>query len=241
MTQFCALCVAVLVIPASVALAVGHTDGSASAPSNVTRLVTHVPEATLDKVGAGQVLGQGSFPVSKLKGAPLRSGGKPELLATIFAWCPHCAANSWGLAVALSRFGKLSDLRIIDTGILFGQFNHSHGLSFFGADHSSPYPSFVPVILQDVKGHTLETPTAKEQNAVNAFDPQGTPAIDVGGRWGFVNAGYSPAILAGKNWSQIAALKRFARPSTERAIALFACARLAAICDQFLPARIAGE
>jgi hypothetical protein len=40
---------------------------------------------------------------------------------------------------------------------------------------------------------------------------------------------------------QIAALKRFARPSTERAIALFACARLAAICDQFLPARIAGE
>jgi hypothetical protein len=160
----------------------------------------------------------------------VRSAGKPELLATIFSWCPHCAANSWSLAVALSRFGTLSGARIIDTGTLYPQWHHTHGFSFFRAHFKSRYLSFLPVILQDVKGRPLQSETASEQKAISSFDPNGAPAIDVGGRWGFVGSGYSPAVLTGKSWSQIAS--RLAKPATVTAKSIDGLANLfsAAIC-----------
>ena len=206
------------------------SDGSLPAPASVTRLVTHVPAGTLDKVGAGPIPSDSSFAVSKLRGAALRSAGKPELLATVFSWCPHCAANSWSLAVALSRFGTLSGVRIIDTGTLYPQWHHTHGLSFFRAHFKSRYLSFLPVVLQDVKGSPVQNETASEQKAISSFDPNGTPAIDVGGRWGFVGSGYSPAVLSGKNWSQIAS--RLAKPDTVTAKSIDGLANLfsSAIC-----------
>jgi hypothetical protein len=186
-------------------------DGSTPAPSKITRLVTHVPASTLDAVGAGKLLGQNAFGVTKLTGAPLTSGGKPELLTWVLNWCPHCAVDSWALAIALSRFGKLSGLREIDSGILYGTkfhgrppFPHTKGLSFFRAKYSSAYLTFVPVVLQDVAARVLEKPTAAQQTVVNAFDPGGgVPMVDVGGAYGFVGSGFSPGALAGKSWSQI--------------------------------------
>jgi hypothetical protein len=174
--------------------------------------VTHVPVSTLNKVGAGKLFGQSAFTVTKLSGSPLMRGGKPELLTFVLAWCPHCAADSWGLAIALSRFGKLSGLRTIDTGTLFGTkfhgnpaFPHTQGLSFFGAGYHSPYLSFVSVVLQDVGAHNLQMPTHTEQNAINAFDPHGEiPVVDAGGAYGSVGSAFSPGILAHKTWSQIA-------------------------------------
>jgi hypothetical protein len=213
------------------AVAATSGDGSRPAPTQVARLVTDVPVTTLDRVGAGQVLGQSGFPVTKLHGALLKLAGKPELLTTIFSWCPHCAANSWSLAVALSRFGTLSGLRIIDTGTLYPQFHHTAGLSFLSARLKSPYVAFVPVILQDVNGHNLESETPAEKQAIQPFDPSGTPAIDVGGRWGFTSSGYSPAVLSGKTWSEIAA--RLAHGKTPVAKSVDGLANLftAAICQ----------
>jgi hypothetical protein len=132
--------------------------------------------------------------------------------------------------VALSRFGTLSGLRIIDTGTFYPQWHHTHGLSFFRAHFKSRYLSFVPVVLQDVSGHSLQSETPSEQQAISAFDSNGTPAIDIGGRWGFVGSGYSPGALAGESWSQIAS--RLAKSSTATGESVDGLANLfsAAIC-----------
>jgi hypothetical protein len=132
--------------------------------------------------------------------------------------------------VALSRFGTLSGVRLIDTGTLYPQWHHTHGLSFFHAHFKSRYLDFRPVVLQDVKGHPLQSETASQQKAISSFDPNGSPAVDVGGRWGFVGSGYSPAALSGKSWSQIAS--GLAKPRTVAAKSIDGLANLfsAAIC-----------
>lgn len=198
--------------------AVARTDGSVPAPASVTRLVTGVPASTLNRVGAGDLESRGQgFDVSTLH-ADLTQAGKPELLSLNLAWCPHCAANSWGLAVALSRFGRLSGLRELNTGTYYCTltsdpcalspskcFPDTDGLSFLDARLHSPYLSFVAVVFQTVTGRTLEQPTRPETAAMNSFDPEGqTPAVDVGGRFSFVSSAYSPGDLAHRTWAQIA-------------------------------------
>jgi hypothetical protein len=209
--------VALVVLPVSVAQAAPRTDGSTPAPAQIARLVANVPVSTLNQVGAGDVDGLQSFGVFKLRGGLLTSHGKPELLTMNLAWCPHCAANSWALAVALSRFGSLTGLGLIDTGTYFCKlvanpctlgdnpcFPHTHGLSFFSASYHSSYLSFAGVVLQDVHGHNLAMPTPQQGAAFGAFDPQGgAPAINAGGAYGFVNSGYSPGALARETSVQI--------------------------------------
>ncbi len=230
MSRLLAACGALCLVIAGSAGAASLSDGSLPAPVRVTRLVTHVPASTLDKVGAGPIPSDPSFVVSKVRGAAVRGAGKPELLATIFAWCPHCAANSWSLAAALSRFGTLNGVRIIDTGTLYPQWHHTHGLSFFRVHFKSRYLSFLPVVLQDVNGRSLQSETASEQKAIGSFDPNGTPAVDVGGRWGFVGSGYSPTVLTGKSWSQIASSLAHSGTVTARSIDGLANLFSAAIC-----------
>jgi hypothetical protein len=151
-------------------------------------------------------------------GSQLVRDGKPELLTMNLAWCPHCAANNWAVAVALSRFGKLTGLRVIDTGTYYCKlthescnlkpspcYPHTHGLSFFGTSYHGALLSLGAIVIQDVRGRNLERPTKAENAALNPFDQFGqTPAVDIGGAYGFVNSGYDPGALAHKTWSQIA-------------------------------------
>jgi hypothetical protein len=213
------LVAASLVLHVSAAQAARRSDGSTPAPASIAQLVTHVPTRTLNQVGAGRIAGPGMFGVFGLQG-DLRSHGKPEILTMNLAWCPHCAANSWALAIALSRFGTLTGLRVLDAGTHFCTvasdpcslsskpppcYPHTHGLSFLDTRYHSAYLSFRAVVLQDVQGHNLEKPTPRERVAIQHFDAQGsTPVLDVGGGFGFVSAGYDPAALARKTWSQIA-------------------------------------
>jgi Domain of unknown function (DUF929) len=239
-----AVWVALLVLPAGVAQAAVHSDGSAPAPPQIAALVKGVPTSTLNQVGAGDLSGPATFNVFKLTHGPLQRGGKPELLTMNLAWCPHCAADSWALAMALNRFGTLTGLRTIDSGTHYCKlvsdpctlkpfpcFPHTHGLSFLRASYHSPYLSFAPIVLQDVKGRNIESPTRKENSALNSFDQQGaTPAVDIGGAFGFVNSGFSPGVLAHKSWSQIAG--SLAHPANRVARSIDGLANLfsAAIC-----------
>lgn len=224
--------------PAGAALAAQPTDGSTPAPANVEQLVTNVPVSTLNQVGKGVLSGPPSFTVTKLNGSELRSNNKPEFLAYELAWCPHCAVTSWGMAIALSRFGTLSNLGLIDTGTYFGQhggnppYNHTHGLSFFGASYHSRFLSFVNVVLQDVNGHNLQKPTPAENQAIGSFDPHGQiPADDFGGKYGFVGSGVSPGVIAHMGAQKIA--HTLADPSNDVAQAIDGLANLftAAICQ----------
>lgn len=219
--------------------ALARTDGSLRAPAAIARLVTHVPVATLNKVGAGKIAGPSAFNGTKLSGPAYTSDGKPDVLAGELAWCPHCEANSWAIAIALSRFGSLSHLRIIDSGTLYGtkyhanpSYPHTEGLSFFDARYKSSHLSFTNVVLQDLKGRSLQRLTKSESAAINSFDPMGGfPALDIGGAWGFVNSGYSPGVLAGKTWTQIA--RSLANPRKRIAQSIDGLANLftAAMCD----------
>lgn len=235
--------VGLLALGVSTANAAGRTDGSVPIPPQIVRLVTNVPASALDKVGAGDTAGPPFFVISKLR-QHLTKDGKPDLLTLNLAWCPHCAANSWALAVALSRFGTLHGLRALDTGTYYCTlvrapcvigsnpcFRHTHGLSFLGASFSSPYLSFEAVVLQDVHGHNLERPTRRQIKAVNRFAPNGqAPAVDVGGAYGFLNSGYDPGVLAGKSWSQIAGSLADPRSPTARHVDGLANLFTAAIC-----------
>jgi hypothetical protein len=216
-----AVVVGVLLVPVASAHAAARTDGSTSLSPSVASLVSSVPASTLDRVGAGILaprgpITQGGFDVVKLH-RPLVSQGKPEVLDEAFAWCPHCASESWSLAIALSRFGTLTGLRAINSGTYYCKlqaacslstlfcFPNTRGLSFLDASYQSRYITFVPVVLLDVNGKPVETPTRQENSAVSRFDrPGAVPAIDIGGAYGFVNAGFDTGILAHKTWSQIA-------------------------------------
>src|SRR5215471_16965887 len=86
------------------------SGGRTPLPASVASQITGVPAATLDKVGKGAVpaFTQGKLPFTPGSGAPLTSGGKPEMLYIGAEYCPYCAAMRWSMAVALSRFGTLA-------------------------------------------------------------------------------------------------------------------------------------
>ncbi len=182
--------------------------------------MTSVPASTLNQVGIGNSRNPITSPVfgiSKRDGH-FTSDGKPEVVTVELAWCPHCAANSWSLAVALSRFGTLTGLGVLNTGTHFCKvaedpcnlnplscFPNTDGLSFLHASFRSRYISFAPVVLQDVNGRNLEKPTRREERSLSTFHLQrAAPALDVGGVWGFQGSGYDPGTLAHQTWSQIA-------------------------------------
>jgi hypothetical protein len=188
------------------------TDGSSPAPTTIADRVTHVPASTLNAVGLGGVLPQIAFPITKLRGSPLLVNGKPDLLTFIDEWCPHCAADSWALAIALSRFGTLSGLREFDAGTLYDTkfpknppLPHVKGLSFFHTIYTSSLLSFTPVILQTPQGVLFKAPTAAQKAAIGAFDPKfNVPVSDFGGLYGMVGSPFVPNLMAGLTWSQIA-------------------------------------
>jgi hypothetical protein len=246
-----AVLVVVFALPVSVAQAAHRNDGSTPAPTKIARLVTNVPASTLNQVGAGDIFGPQLFGVFSLNRAsslkrPVTKGGKPKVLSMNFAWCPHCAANSWGLAVALSRFGTLTGLRLINTGKYyctlasnscslqtFPCYPYTDGLSFFSARYKSSFLSFAEIVLQDVNGHNLDKPTRAEFQALGPFDPGASqaPALDVGGAYGFLSSGYDPGSLAHKTWSQIAGSLAHPRSPLARRIDGLANLFTAAMCN----------
>jgi uncharacterized protein DUF929 len=236
--------VVAVALPGGVAHAAQRADGSIPAPAAISQLVTNVPASTLNKVGVGSIYRAPYFGPVKL-GSQLTSAGKPEVLTVNLAWCPHCAANSWALAVALSRFGTLGGLGVINTGAHYctlaaspcalGRipcYPFTNGLSFFGASYRSRYLSLATVVLQDVNGHNLQRPTRRDLRAVNPFDPgaQQTPALDVGGAYGFLGPGFDPGSLLHKTWSQIAGSLADPQKPTARHIDGLANLFTAALC-----------
>lgn len=230
------LAVAVAALPAGATRAAVTTDGSTTAAKRVVQLVTHVPARALDAVGTGSFTRFSS--ATRLTGSPLSVSGRPEVLTVNMAWCPHCVANSWPLAIALSRFGTLSGLRQIDSGTWYGDtfkanpsFPHTRGLSFLTARLRSSRLAFAGRVLQDLQGASLQQLTTEERGAISAFDPRGIiPSVDVGGVYGFVGTGDATALLAGRSWMQIAEQLRSPTTAIARSIDGLANVFTAAIC-----------
>jgi hypothetical protein len=201
-----------LLVPATAAAA-RRSDGSTPAPAAVLSAVAGVPATTLDQVGLGSVDAQSEFTLKRLAPSSGPKAAKVGVVALDAAWCPHCAANSWPLAIALGRFGVLSGLRVIDSGAYYAKhlhakpgYSHTRGLSFIDARYASPLITFTSIVIADNKGRALQRPSKAEQRTFHRFDPEnGVPAVDLAGAFGAVGVGYSPGLLSGLSAEAIAA------------------------------------
>jgi uncharacterized protein DUF929 len=177
-------------------------------PATVASQVTGVPPTALDTVGKGAVPASTSAPFSPGSGPALTSGGKPEMLYIGAEFCPYCAAMRWSMAVALSRFGTLTPLHGIHSSPT-DSFPNTATLTFYKSGYTSKYLNFTPVENETISHTLLQSPTAA-QNAIWAkYEPdpstRGYPFIDFGNKLVMKGPIYSPGVLAGKSWSQIAA------------------------------------
>jgi len=217
--------VAVVAIVLGFALTSGHSSGGGSGGSgggtvptgsaldHIVTTTTTVPVATSDSVGAGTA---SSNPTS-ITGAPLTSGGKPEMLYMGAEYCPYCAAERWGMVVALSRFGTFSGLAATHSAATDGAGNaepypNTATWTFAKSTFTSKYLTFTPVEMftnvpdPSTGGYTaLQAPTAQQQALIGKYDANGSiPFIDFGNKYLSVGASYDPAVLQGLTWSQIA-------------------------------------
>jgi thiol-disulfide isomerase/thioredoxin len=199
------LLAAVLVI---VKVATGDTAKSGAksglASAQVVSDVTTVPASVFDTVGKGT----STAPPAALSGAPLTSGGKPEILYIGAEWCPFCATERWAVAAALARFGTFHDLGTTSSSPTDTDPN-TQTLSFHGATYTSKYLTFVGKEVQsnqvrNGKELPLDTLTASEQSLFSSLTT-GFPFVDVGGKYWINNAQYDPSVLSGKSRAQIAA------------------------------------
>jgi tRNA A-37 threonylcarbamoyl transferase component Bud32 len=219
---------------ASSAGTAGGTPPSA-ALARVTSQVTGVPVGVTDGVAGGGVASAsfvsaptpsaiqaasatlGSF-FAAVDGKPLTSGGKPEVLFMGGEYCPFCAAESWALVNALSRFGTFTGLRVIYSAST-DAYPDTPAFTFYGSKYASRYITFTPVELfanyrqgnsadTSVPFVTLQVPTAAQSALSSAYDPQGAiPFTDLGNKYVDVGnlAPLTPQLLAGKTWAQVAA------------------------------------
>ena len=187
-----------------------------TALATVVKNTTTVPASTLDSVGAGS--GVTGLPKA-ITGSPLTSGGKPEMLYMGAEYCPFCAAERWGMVVALSRFGTFKNLSTTHSAS-GDEFPNTATWTFDKSSYTSKYLTFSSVEMQTNKlasdGQsytTLQTPTAAQNALLAKYDAPpyvassskgAIPFIDIGNKYMISGSSFSPQILQGKTWSQIA-------------------------------------
>ena len=214
--------------------------GSSNLPASVSKAVTSVPAATLDKVGVGTA----SNPPKKIDAPALTADGKPKVLYVGAEYCPFCAAQRWPVVVALSRFGTWSGLTAT-TSASDDTFPDTPTLSFHGASYASDYLSFTGVETEtNERGSNgsygpLDKLSDADQKTFNDFNKPpyvessgGIPFLDIGGTHVVTGASFSPELLKDKSKAAIAA--DIANPDSELGQAVGGSANVltAVICKQ---------
>jgi hypothetical protein len=220
-----------------------HSPGAVTgvAPPELIRDVTGVPAAVLDTVGAGTV---NAVPRPVTGQPALVSGGKPLVLYVGAEYCPFCAAQRWGMVVALSRFGTFSGLGV--TYSASGDvYPNTATLSFHGSSYTSDYLTFEGVETQtnvrqgngygpldrltDQQTKILQTYDAAPY--VDAASAGAIPFVDFGNRYVMVGAGLSPQLLAGLSATGIASALSDPTSTVAKAVDGSANVFTAAICE----------
>jgi thiol-disulfide isomerase/thioredoxin len=216
-------------------------DTGQPVPAAVLQDLTSVPPAVVNQVGLGQAQNRYvAIRASALKGPD----GKPEVLYVGAEYCPYCAAERWSMVVALSRFGSFGGLETM-TSAADDVFPSTPTFTFVHASYQSQYVDFSTLELttnQKVNGSyaPLQTPTPNQQQLLNTYDaPPYVPAdsagsipfVDVANQYVLAGATYSPAVLDGKTWDQIAA--SLGDPNSDIAKSVIGGANLmtAAVCQ----------
>jgi len=176
-------------------------------PTAVARNVTNVPDSTLASVSMGSVPTSG-LPIKPIKDAALTSAGKPEMLYIGAEFCPYCAAMRWSMAVALSKFGTFGPLQGIHSAPSPEAYPSTATLTFRSQRYSSPYLTLTAIEHQKVNHQTLQ-PVSKAQEALwvkygSTSQGPGYPFIDFANKTVISGPLFSPQVLQGLSWAQIA-------------------------------------
>lgn len=148
---------------------------------------------------------------------PLTAAGKPRVVYVGAEYCPFCAAERWPLVLALSRFGTFSGIGLTHSSTS-DVYPGTRTLDFYGSSYTSPYLDFTPVELEtnvpSGSGYApLQKPTALESALLQTYDGPpyvssqsagSIPFVDFANRFLISGASYSPQLLAGMSWTQIA-------------------------------------
>jgi hypothetical protein len=221
--------IAVLVIvkltSSSTPSGLGYTPAT-PAPPAVVQGITGVPASVFNTVGVNIPSQATPNPPTVISGQPALTldGKTPAMLYYGAEWCPYCAAERWGIAVALARFGTWSGLQVTASSHT-DVYPATPTLTFAKATFTSPYLSFFPIEfctnIPDSSDTTcngyksLDTPTAEEQAVLDKYaTPQylpnatqgqiGYPFIDIGNKALISGATYSPQMLSGLTHEDIA-------------------------------------
>ncbi len=208
---------------------------SSRAAAAVVDPATHPDVAALASIGvAGATNPFVAIPSST---PPLTADGRPLVAYVGADYCPFCAARRWSVVVALSRFGTFNNLGL-STSSSSDIYPSSNSFSFHGSTFTSSYISFSGVETQTTDRQPLDTPSTQVAAALAQFDgpPLTTqvgaiPFLDVGARFISIGGGFSPALLQGMSWQQIATVIRDPSNRVGRAIMADANVITAAICS----------
>ncbi|MBV9856944.1 MAG: DUF929 family protein [Streptosporangiaceae bacterium] len=243
---------AVAVIGLVVALAVTRPSGGRAGDASAARAdpglakliaqVTNVPVRTSEAAGDGG--GQVTAKPVPVTGPPLAANGAPEVFYAGTEYCPYCAAQSWAMIVALSRFGTFRGLRTIVSGD-YPPCPYLAAWTFYRSAYASRYVTFVPV---ETRSNVLISPTADprsgesytglqkmtaaQQAVFSRYDrARAFPFADFGNRYVLVGAGFPPMFLEQLTWREVAASLRNPYSMTGQAILGAANYVTAAICQ----------
>lgn len=146
---------------------------------------------------------------------PWLDHGKPVVLFVGAQFCPFCAAERWALVRALGRFGRWSGLRTMHSTRGEGGFPGLATYDLMHATYHSPAIALQAREVADFSGRPLQTLTAAQARAVDAYDPRGAiPFVLIAGRYAQISSGYSPAVLVGLSFARIHHLV-FAEPTSK--------------------------
>ncbi|MCW2784127.1 MAG: hypothetical protein JWP74_644 [Marmoricola sp.] len=228
--------VIVIVLGLIVAKSISSSPAAKADPSETSGLISStlaseiksVPASVFDSVGVGSA---SNGPKAVSGGSAMTADGKPRILYVGSEYCPYCAAERWGLAVALSRFGTFTNLGKTASSATDLDKN-TNTLTFHGATYTSQYFSFTGYEQQNrTRTKTVDTLTTADNALVTKYDNGGSiPFIDLGGLFIGSGASYDPATLAGMTHAQIGAA--LSDPSSAAAKGIIGTANLytAALC-----------
>lgn len=220
------------------------SDMGQPVPAAVLRKLERVPSATWNAVGV-----RDAAPLQKLR-TPV--AGAPTVFFVGGEYCPYCAAMRWPLAVALSRFGNLTQVVYMYSSAS-DQYPNTPTFAFTRRSFSSPLISANLLELYNRRGHEILHLDIMQSRILNAYDvppftvPGGEsrpiPFLLIGGRYLWVSAPYSPSMLHGYSWDGVVSAIRSGHGSLAQAVLENANVFTAAICgvDNNRPSQVCTQ
>jgi len=211
---------------------IANQSKSTAGADQTLKTITGIDPKLLATIGTGNA--QNSM--SPVKGQPVLKGpdGKPVILYVGGEYCPFCAAQRWGMIVALSRFGTFGPLNA-----LISSESSIPTYSFHNATYRSQYIDFIARETSDNNHQPLDNLTPEQQQIVQKFDappyvqgsPGAIPFISIANQQVSAGSYYLPDTLSGLSYSDIAT--RLKDPTTDVSKGILGTANFltAAICS----------